>query len=101
MNVTGGERDGRKRGNVIGGEREEEDVSPKKGKKHDGRTIQGRSEYPYCACGSYVQYVCITHSTCVALTPRRMALVAAANTGSPALTIWPKDTAPTVRNGLR
>ena len=30
------------------------------------------------------------------LTPRRMALVAAAKTGSPAFTIWPKDTAPTV-----
>ena len=28
------------------------------------------------------------------LTPRRIALVAAAKTGSPAFTIWPNETAP-------
>ena len=30
------------------------------------------------------------------LTPRRRALVAAAKTGSPALTIWPNETAPAI-----
>ena len=35
----------------------------------------------------------------VSLTPRRRALVAAAKTGSPALTIWPKETAPEIFKG--
>ena len=35
----------------------------------------------------------------VSLTPRRRALVAAAKTGSPALTIWPKETAPEICTG--
>ena len=79
------------------GEAEGKDV--KRGERSGGCGI--RWEHLRSVYTSHIQYSCSTYSTCVILTPRRTALVAAAKTGSPALTIWPKDTAPNVNNGER